>query len=461
MLERLVNIAVALSLGMSGCSSSKRDAVLSSDVAADYSPDATASDNSSMDLPFDSGNDSKDSSSASQEYLCLDGSSPKTYLKDEDKDGFYAKGVLACQPPQNGITYFLKEDVIPPGTIPFFDCYDKPGVIGPTIYPGAAELCDGLDNNCDGTTDEDIMPKTKSCETACGKGYQYKDCVDGAWSKAWSTCSVGIPGGEICNNFDDDCDGIIDNNLLDTPTSCLTYCGEGTSVCVSGKWECIPIPNNECCEMVGEIKDKDICDQPARIFALDFSGSTKVSTSFVQEKLTDYANAEEKAGHLIKMGLVAFTDVVISPSGWPASYDEFKEWLGGYQNQSSPEGHLDALVAAITLDWPEAQQKYLILCANSHFADQSITYTISDVQEMAAEKNITLIAFELFEDAMFFPSPDYAALAGVANTYNAKSPGEIPGILDTIPGSGLQYKGMVCSEDHQWVSFDECVGEKK
>ncbi len=456
-----MNIAMVLSLGLGGCSSSKKEDNSLSDIPVRYAADATTPDATSIDLPADNGDSSKDSFSHPQNYLCPDGSSPKTYLKDEDKDSYYAKGVVACQPPSDGIKYFLKEDVIPPGTIPFFDCYDKSGVIGATIYPGAAELCDGLDNNCDGNTDEDIIPKTKSCDTACGKGYQYKDCVDGSWPTTWSTCSAGIPGGEVCNNYDDDCDGVVDNNLLDTPSSCETYCGKGVSQCVAGGWTCTPIPSSDCCETIGEVKEKEVCDQPARVFALDFSGSTNVSTPLVQQKLTDYATVEEKAGHELKMGLVAFTDVVLSPSGWPTTYEEFKSWLGGYVNQSSPEGHLDALVAAIALDWPEAQEKYLILCGNSHFADQSMTYTISDVQEMAAAKNITLIAFELFEDAMFFASPDYAALAGVENSYYAKSASEIPAILDTILSQDVYYKGMVCSENHQWVTFDECVDTAK
>ena len=38
------------------------------------------------------------------------------------------------------------------------DCDDTP-ITGATIYPGAEEICDGRDNNCDGTTDEE------GCET--------------------------------------------------------------------------------------------------------------------------------------------------------------------------------------------------------------------------------------------------------------------------------------------------------
>ena len=33
------------------------------------------------------------------------------------------------------------------------DCND----LDPNIYPATIEICDGIDNNCDGTVDEDVL----------------------------------------------------------------------------------------------------------------------------------------------------------------------------------------------------------------------------------------------------------------------------------------------------------------
>ena len=101
-----------------------------------------------------------------------------------------------------------------------YTCY---GAIGPR-----AEVCDGLDNNCNGRVDEHLVQK---CKTACGQGLA--TCLKGAW-----VCDGPSPSLETCNNKDDDCDGKIDNNLTER---CETNCGGGLRVCFLGKWgKCEP-----------------------------------------------------------------------------------------------------------------------------------------------------------------------------------------------------------------------------
>lgn len=76
-----------------------------------------------------------------------------------------------------------------------------------------------------------------SCGNVCSEG---QECKNG---RCVSACQP-----EDCNGIDDDCDGIIDNNL--PPYTCSTSCGTGTKRCENGRWsECsAPQPQQEICD---------------------------------------------------------------------------------------------------------------------------------------------------------------------------------------------------------------------
>lgn len=70
------------------------------------------------------------------------------------------------------------------------------------------DFCDGLDNDCDGDADEDAEPVL--CTNGCPVfGYQY--CQGGDYT----VCDAPLPGNENddpCNGLDDDCDGQVDED---------------------------------------------------------------------------------------------------------------------------------------------------------------------------------------------------------------------------------------------------------
>lgn len=72
----------------------------------------------------------------------------------------------------------------------------------------AAEACNGVDDDCDGTPDDGcpcVEGEEKACSTACGDGKQ--KCT----ASAWGECSAKQPEAETCNGLDDDCDGTPDD----------------------------------------------------------------------------------------------------------------------------------------------------------------------------------------------------------------------------------------------------------
>jgi len=91
-----------------------------------------------------------------------------------------------------------------------------------------AEVCNGLDDNCDGAVDEGCMgcspDEHRSCYGGpegtedvgpCRAGVQY--CLGGAWGLCEDQV---LPGEELCNNADDDCDDETDEGLLNACGGC-------------------------------------------------------------------------------------------------------------------------------------------------------------------------------------------------------------------------------------------------
>lgn len=85
------------------------------------------------------------------------------------------------------------------------DCNDA----DPSVHPGVSDAnCDGIDNDCSGIADDAYVPQ----QTLCGIGACSRSgsalCVNGA---VLDNCLPGQPTTEICDGLDNDCDGITDD----------------------------------------------------------------------------------------------------------------------------------------------------------------------------------------------------------------------------------------------------------
>jgi len=156
-----------------------------------------------------------------------DGLPTTTYTVDADRDGFGAVGgatITACGPTTGYATNAT-------------DCDDASG----TSYPGATEVCDTRDNDCDGATDEGITTNT------------WPDADGDGFGAASATPTAGCPGPgrvannqdcndasnairpgatETCDGVDSDCDGNVDDGATCGTCSLVNNGGKAYLFCI-------------------------------------------------------------------------------------------------------------------------------------------------------------------------------------------------------------------------------------
>jgi len=114
--------------------------------------------------------------------------------------------------------------------------------------------CDGLDDDCNGVDDDNYIPTSTSCGVGVCASTGTLTCTAGS---EVDSCTAGPTTGDDsdCDGLDDDCDGTADDNYVTTPTSC------GTGVCAStGTLTCDAGSEIDSCTEGSETGDDSDCD---------------------------------------------------------------------------------------------------------------------------------------------------------------------------------------------------------
>ena len=159
------------------------------------------------------------------------------------------------------------------------------------VNPDAIDICNGINDDCDDNTDEDFTPQE------CGEGtcLAQSSCVDGE-EQACVPQEVA-DNDATCDGADDDCDGSIDEDYL--PTTCGDGVCEAQSSCADGiEQMCMPSEPTAVDDTTCNGIDEDCDGRVDESFSESCGDGVCIRSATCENGVTSCTPREPEAGEL-------------------------------------------------------------------------------------------------------------------------------------------------------------------